>query len=187
MGSASQFTSSSRTSWPNSSSPGPITTSRVSGRIATTYIGARKPPGRPRPRVALRQPAHRRQQARHDGVVDAPQEVRLVLLRVAAAVQGAVPGDHVMPGGDVAAVQGVRVVEKVSELGERVTAHAGDGRPAAGVLGDEVTDHVAEYARGRTPIPCERCNSDRKSTRLNPGPLVTPNAAFSLKKKKNKI
>src|SRR2546427_9647847 len=51
-----------------------------------------------------------------------------------------------MPGGDVAALQGVRVVEKVAELGERVTAHAGDGRPAAGVLGDEVTDHVAPEA-----------------------------------------
>src|SRR3989454_12181594 len=51
-----------------------------------------------------------------------------------------------MPGGDVAALQGVRVVEKVAELGERVTAHAGDGRPAAGVLGDEVSDHVAPEA-----------------------------------------
>src|SRR2546428_2981210 len=51
-----------------------------------------------------------------------------------------------MPGGDVAAVQGVRVVEKVSELGERVAAHAGDGRTAAGVVGDEVTDHVAPEA-----------------------------------------
>src|SRR5256886_14771164 len=48
-----------------------------------------------------------------------------------------------MAGGDVSAVEGVGVVQKVAELGERVAAHAGDRRAAAGVLGDEVREHVA--------------------------------------------
>src|SRR5438094_6382932 len=51
-----------------------------------------------------------------------------------------------MAGGDVRAVERVRVVQEVAELGERVTAHAGDRGAAAGVLGDEIRDHVAAEA-----------------------------------------
>src|SRR5439155_1274155 len=45
---------------------------------------------------------------------------------------------------------------------------------------DVIADFVAEYARGRTPIPCVRCNSFTKfrdfradAPALTPGPLVT--------------
>src|SRR5256712_11720442 len=51
-----------------------------------------------------------------------------------------------MAGGHVRAVERVRVVQEVTELGERVAAHARDGRAAARVLGDEVGDHVAAEA-----------------------------------------
>jgi hypothetical protein len=47
-GGASQLTSFSVSWWPSSASSGPTTTSRLSGRIATTYIGSGKPPGSPR-------------------------------------------------------------------------------------------------------------------------------------------
>ena len=46
--STSQFTSRATTPRPSSSSRGPITTARSPGRIATTNIGSRNPPGSPR-------------------------------------------------------------------------------------------------------------------------------------------
>src|SRR5438045_4628342 len=52
---------------------------------------------------------------------------------------------------------------------------------------DVIANFVSEYARGRTPIPCVRCNSftklDRKSTRLNSSHLGISYAVFCLKKK----
>src|SRR5207249_11039501 len=74
---------------------------------------------------------------------DPPQEVRLVLPGIAAAIQGAVPGDRVVPGGDVGAVEGVGMVHEVAKLRERIAAHARNRRAAACILGNEVRDYVA--------------------------------------------
>src|SRR5437773_2215579 len=98
------------------------------------------------PRFALGERPDGREDPRHDAPVDAPQEVRLVLPWIAPAKQRTVSRDCVMAGGDVGAVERVRVVQEVAELGERVAAHAGDRSAAAGVLGDEVRDHVAAEA-----------------------------------------
>ncbi len=51
-----------------------------------------------------------------------------------------------MAGGDVGAVERVRVVQQIAELGERVATYTRDRRAAARVLGDEVRDHVAPEA-----------------------------------------
>src|SRR5690348_3176489 len=84
-----------------------------------------------------------RQHPRDDGAIDAPEEVRLVLLDVASPEQRAVAGDRIVTGRDVSAVERVRMIEKVPELGERIAADAGDGGAAARVFGHEVRDHVA--------------------------------------------
>jgi hypothetical protein len=47
-----------------------------------------------------------------------------------------------VPGGDVIAIQRIGVGQQVSELGERVAADAGDGRPAPAVFADEVLDDM---------------------------------------------
>src|SRR5437899_2820133 len=97
-------------------------------------------------RLALGQVADGRQHPRHHAPVDAPEEVGLVFPGIAPAEQRAIVRDRVMAGGHVRAVERVRVVQEVAELGERVAAHARDGRAAARVLGDEVGDHVAAEA-----------------------------------------
>src|SRR6266704_1572350 len=101
-----------------------------------------EPPG-DRAGLALGERSHGREHARHDRAVDAPQEIRLVLLRVAAAEQRAVPGDGVVARRDVGALERVGVVEEGAKLGERIAAHARNGRAAAGVLAHEVRNHVA--------------------------------------------
>src|SRR5438552_1277345 len=97
-------------------------------------------------RLALGQIADGRQHPRHHAPVDAPEEVRLVFPGIAPAEQRAIARNRVMAGGHVRAVERVRVVQEVAELGERVAAHARDGRAAARVLGDEVGDHIATEA-----------------------------------------
>src|SRR5437667_2597162 len=97
-------------------------------------------------RLALGQVADGRQHPRYHAPVDAPEEVGLVFPGIAPAEQRAIVRDRVMAGGHVRAVERVRVVQEVAELGERVAAHARDGRAAARVLGDEVGDHVAAEA-----------------------------------------
>ena len=94
-------------------------------------------------RLPLGELSHGRAQPRHDGTVDPPQKVRLVLLRVAAAVQRSVAGDHVMPGRHGSAVQRIGMVQEIAELGEGVAAHARNRGPPARVLRHEVADHVA--------------------------------------------
>ena len=86
--------------------------------------------------------ADRRQHPRHHGGVDSPEEVALVLGRIRAPVECAVPGDRIVSGCDVRAVQGIGVGQEVAEFGERIAAHAGDGCPASAVLAHEVLNHV---------------------------------------------
>src|SRR2546425_4382128 len=101
------------------------------------FGGAEAEPPGDRAGLGLCELAHRREHTRDDRAVDPPEEVRLVLARVAPAVQRSVPGDHVVPRRHVGAVQRVGVVEQVAKLGERVAAHAGNWCPAAGVRSEE--------------------------------------------------
>src|SRR6267143_117554 len=100
-----------------------------------------QPPG-DRASLLLGEIAHRRQHAVHHRAIDPPQEVRLILLAVAAAEQRATVGDRVMPGRNRIAVERVGVIEEVPELREGVAAHAGNGRAPARVFGHEIVDHV---------------------------------------------
>src|SRR5437899_2361000 len=53
-----------------------------------------------------------------DGAVDAPEEIRLVLGAVAAAVQRAALRDRVMARRDGVAIERVGVIEEIAELRE---------------------------------------------------------------------
>ena len=103
--------------------------------------GEAEPPGE-RAGLRLGQRAHGRQHPLHDRAVDAPQEVALVLLRIVTPVESPVARDRVMPGGDVATVERVRVCEQVAELGEGVAPDARNGGTAVTVLAHEVLDDV---------------------------------------------
>jgi hypothetical protein len=70
------------------------------------------------PGLRLRHLAHRRQHPRHHLPVDAPEEIALVLVWIAAAIEGAVPDDGVMPGSDVVALERIGVGQQVAKLGE---------------------------------------------------------------------
>src|SRR2546428_395324 len=82
--------------------PGPADGAGVRGGADFPRLGlggrAEPEPAGHGARPPLGKLAPRRAQPRHGGTGDPPQKVRLVLLGVAAAVQGSVAGDHVVPG-----------------------------------------------------------------------------------------
>ncbi len=78
---------------------------------------------------------------------DRPQEVGLVLVVVLGPQDPglavvAAPHAGVVAGGHEVAAEGVGAAQQVAELREAVAPDAGDGRPAGGVLRDEVVDDV---------------------------------------------
>ena len=75
--------------------------------------------------------------------VDAPEEVRLVLRAIEAAMQHAVVDARVVARRDPLRVDRVGLHEQIAELRERVAAHARNRRAAARVLVHEVVDDVA--------------------------------------------
>src|SRR2546425_11642414 len=93
----------------------PYTTLFRSHRLALLCGDETEPP-RHGARFPLRQLAHRREHAAHHGAIDPPQEVGLVFPGVAPAVQRPVARDHVVTRRDVAAVEGVGVMEEIAEL-----------------------------------------------------------------------
>ena len=77
----------------------------------------------------------------------APQEVGLILRRVAAPEESRLPvhdpGPHVVSGSDGIAAEQLSPPQQVPELGVGIATDAGVGRAAARVLRDEVVDDVA--------------------------------------------
>src|SRR5205823_14036037 len=94
------------------------------------------------PSLRFRQRADRREHARHDGAVDAPQEIRLVLLAIEPAEQRAVLRDRVVSRRDRVTIERVGMIEKIAELCKRIAAHAGNRRTPARVLADEILDDL---------------------------------------------
>ena len=96
--------------------------------------------------LGLLQLADREQRARELRLVQAVQEVALVLAGVEALEQldarrrSAHPG--VVPGGDLLGAQAQRVVEKGLELDLGVAQHVGIGRAAGLVLAQELGEHA---------------------------------------------
>src|SRR6185437_15242063 len=95
------------------------------------------------PRVGLGERAHRQQHPAHHAAVDAPQKIALVLGAIGAAQELALVHARVVARRDPVALERIRLAEQVAELGERVAAHAGNGRATRRVFAHEVLDHVA--------------------------------------------
>src|SRR5205085_9521665 len=89
------------------------------------------------PSLRFRQRTDRREHALHDGAVDAPQEIRLVLLAIEPAEQRAVLRDRVVSRRDRVTVERVSVIQKIPELRKRIAAYAGNRRAPTRVFADE--------------------------------------------------
>src|SRR5213594_819499 len=97
---------------------------------------------RDRTRLRLRLRADGKNHSRENLAVDSPEEIRLVLPAIDAAIQLAVDHARVVSRRDESRVDRVRLAHEVAELRERVAAHARNRRTSARILGDEVVDDV---------------------------------------------
>ena len=94
--------------------------------------------------------SHRKLQPRHYLWPDSPQHVRLVLARIEPLREGqSAIGCRNQPGvmtrGDLPGPDALGVLQQLAEFQPRVANHAGIGRAAGSVLGDEVTDNPIEF------------------------------------------
>src|SRR3954468_1641883 len=94
-------------------------------------------------RLRLRARANGEQHPPNDVPVNSPEEVRLILPRIEAAMQRAVDDSRVVSRGNEAGVDRICLLQQIAKLRERVAADAGDRRPSARVLVDEVAHDVA--------------------------------------------
>ena len=101
-----------------------------------------------RAHLVLFEPAHREARPGELRAIEREEEVGLVLLRVDAAPQHVAParlvpaGARVVSGRDGLGVEPPRALHERRELQLAVAVHAGDGRPARGVLAHEVHDDL---------------------------------------------
>src|SRR6185312_6206214 len=94
-------------------------------------------------RLGLGERAYRQQHPAYHRAIDAPQEIALIFAAVGAAQQLATRCPRVVAGCDPVALEGIRLPKEVPELGERVAAHAWNGRASGCVFAHEVLDHIA--------------------------------------------